>query len=67
MDRDLRRNGLLQDESIRYALAYAHFRTGSFERVDKLLSGISDPDLFRKATELRRSMEECGEQQWQCQ
>ena len=67
MDRDLRRNGLLDDESVRYALAYAHFRTGGFDRVDELLSGISDPDLFRKATELRRAMEECGEQEWQCQ
>ncbi|MGM0413380.1 MAG: tetratricopeptide repeat protein [Pseudomonadota bacterium] len=67
MDRDLRRNGLLEDESIRYALAYAHFRTGGFDRVDELLTGIADPDLFRKATELRRAMEECGEQAWQCQ
>ena len=67
MDRDLRRNGLLDDESIRYALAYAHFRTGGFDRVDELLTGIADPDLFRKATELRRAMEECGEQAWQCQ
>ena len=67
MDRDLRRNGLLEDESIRYALAYAHFRTGGFDRVDQLLTGIADPDLFRKATELRRAMEECGEQAWQCQ
>ncbi|MFW5909779.1 MAG: tetratricopeptide repeat protein [Thiohalospira sp.] len=67
MERDLRRNGLLEDESIRYALAYAHFRTGGFDRVDDLLTGIADPDLFRKATELRRAMEECGEDAWQCQ
>lgn len=66
MDRDLERVGLLKDESIRYALAYAHFKTKNFARADKLLSGLRDPSIFRQATELRKAMVDCREQQWRC-
>lgn len=66
MDRDLERVGLLKDESIRYALAYAHFKTKNFARAEKLLSGLRDPQIFRQATELRKAMVDCRGQQWRC-
>ena len=66
MDRDLERVGLLKDESIRYALAYAHFKTKNFARADKLLSGLRDPQIFRQATDLRKAMVDCRGQQWRC-
>lgn len=66
MDRDMRRTGLLEDESLRYALAYAHFKTGNYERAEKLLSGLKDPTIFRQATELRKAMTDCADERWRC-
>lgn len=66
MDRDLRRVGLLKDESLKYALAYAHFKTGNYERADELLSGLKDPSIFRQATELRKAMADCRDERWRC-
>ena len=66
MDRSLERVGLLKDESIRYALAYAHFKTKNFARAEKLLGGLRDPQIFRQATELRKAMVDCRGQQWRC-
>ncbi|MEO1174490.1 MAG: hypothetical protein AAFX94_20910, partial [Myxococcota bacterium] len=65
--RDLRRNGLLQDdESIRYAVAYAYFKEGDHDEAKKLLAGIKKPELFRKATALREAMNRCSETPWSC-
>ncbi len=66
MEADLVRTGLLDDEDIRYALAYAHFKSGDFARADSHLSFLERADLFRKATELRRVMEQCADQPWFC-
>jgi tetratricopeptide (TPR) repeat protein len=66
MRRDLTRLGLLEDEDVRYALAYATFKTGDFEATEALLQALSRPDLFRKAAELRRAMADCAEDAWQC-
>lgn len=63
---DLRRVQLLKDENIRYAVAYAFFEIGDFEEAESYLSGISKPDLFRKAAELRRSMAACRAEPWTC-
>ena len=66
MDSDLRRVGLLKDESLKYALAYAHFKVGNYARADKLLSGLRDPAIFRQATELRKAMSDCTGEPWRC-
>ena len=66
MDRDLERTGLIEDESLRYALAYAHFKVGDYERADELLSGLKDPSIFRQATELRKVMTDCRGERWRC-
>jgi hypothetical protein len=55
----LSRLGLLGDEALRYALAYAAFRTGQFDAADEALRGIGDPELFGKATALRQAMDAC--------
>lgn len=62
----LERAGLLADEDVRYALAFAYFRGGDFERAEGHLSALTKPELFRKATELRRIMAECGDARWNC-
>lgn len=66
MLRDLTRLDLLEDEDVRYALAYATFKTGDFSATEALLQPLSRPDLFRKATELRRAMADCARDAWQC-
>ncbi|MDZ7789886.1 MAG: tetratricopeptide repeat protein [Xanthomonadales bacterium] len=66
MASDLVRTGLLDNEDIRYALAYALFKTGRFERAEHHLSELTRSDLFRKANELRRAMEQCGDEPWLC-
>lgn len=53
----LSRLGLLEDEDVRYALAYASYRAGDLERADAQLRGITRPELFRAATDLRRAIE----------
>lgn len=66
MESSLYRSGLLEDQSVRYALAYALFSTRRFAEVNKHLDHLKDAELFRKATELRRLMEACKTEPWQC-
>lgn len=66
MERDLQRVGLLNDESVRYAMAYAYFKTNQFAEADALLTGMKDASMFRQATELRKVMLDCQEDPWQC-
>lgn len=56
---DLRRLGLLSSEDLRYALAFAFYKTRQFDRLDYHLSQIQKPDLFAKAIALRKEMIEC--------
>ena len=60
------RVGLLNDEDLRYALAYAWFKSGDFERAESHLTALTRPDLFRKAVELRGAMEGCADEPWRC-
>ena len=66
LDRRIERLGLLKEEKIAYALAYAHYRSGNFKRMEQLLSLITEAALFRKSIELRRSAEECRQSIWKC-
>jgi tetratricopeptide (TPR) repeat protein len=66
MEPDLVRTGLLTEEDIRYALAYALFKTGRYEQAESHLSQLTRNDLFRKANELRRAMEQCRDEPWLC-
>lgn len=66
MEDALTRTRLLDDEPVRYALAYALYKEGQFERAEFHLARLSKSDLFRKATELRQSMLECAEERWKC-
>ncbi len=66
MAEDLERVQLLDEEDIRYALAYALFKTGDFEAARAELFFLESPENFRKATELRRVMNECEQQPWLC-
>jgi tetratricopeptide (TPR) repeat protein len=66
MEGPLRRVGLLDDEDLRYAIAYAHFKVGDFAAAERHLASLNRPDLFRKAAELRRAIQDCTEDHWKC-
>ena len=52
--------------NLRYAIAYALFKTGDFEDAERHLAQLNRPDLFRKAAELRRAIQDCTEDHWKC-
>ncbi len=66
MERDLLRLNLLGDQDVRYALAYALFKTGDFDGTERHLAVLTRPDLFRKAAELRSAIQDCAGDPWQC-
>ncbi len=66
MESSLYRTGLLEDQDVRYALAYALFSSRRFIEANKHLDHLKNAELFRKATELRRLMEVCKTEPWQC-
>ena len=66
METDLRRLGLLENEDIRYALAFALFKSGEFDRAEQHLSLLTRTDLFRKAIEVRRAIQDCEGSTWKC-
>ncbi|PHR59565.1 MAG: hypothetical protein COA44_01080 [Arcobacter sp.] len=62
----LYRSELIEDESIRYALAYSYYMIGEHELCELELKQLSRPDLFSKATELRKNMQKCKDNHWEC-
>ncbi|GAB4260731.1 MAG: hypothetical protein Kow0065_11050 [Methylomicrobium sp.] len=66
MESALYRAGLLTDQNIRYALAYASFSIGNFEQTRRHLEPIKEPGLFKRAVELRRLIQECEQDSMKC-
>ncbi|WP_428739143.1 tetratricopeptide repeat protein [Sulfurimonas sp.] len=62
----LQRNTLLKDQNILYALAYSYYITGDFDESEKLLKQITDSELFKKGVELRKNMNKCKNNHWEC-
>ena len=62
----LARLNALEDEDLRYGLAYAHFETGAWAEAEQLLLGIEDARLFRQATALRQAIQKCRDVPEQC-
>lgn len=67
MEKDLERNKVLEDDNVRYALAYAQFKTGKFEDAEHQLSQIRNARLFNKANQIRSIMLDCQNHLWKCQ
>jgi tetratricopeptide (TPR) repeat protein len=55
----LERLGLLREEPIIYALAYASHYAGRPEQAERLLTRLSEPEWFDKGTAIRRAIETC--------
>lgn len=64
---ELNRQGLLNDESLVYALAYCAIKIGQIEDSSKLLNQIKSPEMFKKALKLKDWSNEClSEGSWKC-
>lgn len=66
MESSLYRTGLLEDQHVRYALAYAYFSSGRFPEANRHLDHLTEAELFRKGVELRRLMQTCKAEPWKC-
>ncbi len=60
------RNGLLEDQNIVYALAYSYYMIDEFDKCEFYLKKITKTDLFQKAIELRKNMNNCKNNHWEC-
>jgi len=63
----LERSELIKDENIRYALAYSYYMSAEFDKSEEELKLLTRPDLFSKATELRKNMQKCKDNHWECE
>ncbi len=62
----LTRNGLLEDQNIVYALAYSYYMIREFDKCEFYLKKITKTNLFQKAIELRKNMNKCKNNHWEC-
>lgn len=56
LDARITRLGLLEEEAVAYALAYAHAQTGRRERAEQLITRLTDPGFVRQGTALLESL-----------
>lgn len=66
MESSLLRHRLLDDQNIRYALAYAAYSSGDFPKAKQHLAFVKEANLFKQATELQRLMQDCETQKSNC-
>ncbi len=62
----LKRLGLLSDDNVRYALAYAFHKTQRFAEAEEQLKAIKSPEVFEAALQLRKAMAACKAAGWEC-
>jgi len=55
----LKRYGLLSDDNIRYAIGFAYFRNGEYEKSTGHLKKITDSQLFERASYILSQIEKC--------
>ena len=62
----LDRYGLLQNDNMRYALAYAYYMVKDYDSAEEHLKKIEDDELFSKATVIRKNIEKCRSNSLEC-
>jgi len=62
----LHRYGLLSNDNMRYALAYAYYVVKDYENAEQHLKKIQDDALFSKATVIRKNIEKCKTNPLEC-
>ena len=62
----LKRYKMLDDDTIRYAVAYAYYMAKDYEEAEVQLKKITDNELFSKATIIRKNIEKCQDNSMEC-
>ncbi|MBT8348253.1 MAG: hypothetical protein HKP62_02255, partial [Sulfurovum sp.] len=62
----LGRYGLLKNDNMRYALAYAYYVVKDYDSAEAHLKKIEDDELFSKATVIRKNIEKCRSNSLEC-
>lgn len=62
----LKRYKMLDDDNIRYAVAYAYYMAKDYEEAEAQLKKITDNELFSKATIIRKNIEKCQDNSMEC-
>ncbi|UCM99704.1 tetratricopeptide repeat protein [Sulfurimonas sp. SWIR-19] len=62
----LLRYKMLDDDNLRYALAYSYYMAGDYKNAEKELKHISNSELFNKATIIRKNIEKCTNNSLEC-
>ena len=62
----LDRYGLLQNDNMRYAIAYAYYMVKDYDSAEAHLKKIEDDELFSKATVIRKNIEKCRSNSLEC-
>lgn len=65
LEQRLVRLGALDDDSVRYAMAYVQFQAQRYQRARDYLNRISSSEFFREATQLRRAIDVRQESDYQ--
>jgi hypothetical protein len=61
MQPSLSRHGVLADQQVRYAVAYANYRVGRFQQAQAFLASLTTSSLVRKSADLRKRMAACAD------
>ncbi|MDQ7042187.1 MAG: hypothetical protein Q9M34_01510 [Sulfurimonas sp.] len=62
----LKRYKMLNDDNLRYALAYSYYMSGDYKSAEAELKYIQDSELFSKATVIRKNIEKCTNNELEC-
>jgi tetratricopeptide (TPR) repeat protein len=62
----LNRYSMLDDDNLRYAMAYAYYMAKDYKTAEEHLKKISDNELFTKATVIRKNIEKCQDNSMEC-
>lgn len=66
-EKALKRSKLIEDENIRYALAYSYYMVSEYNKSEIELNKLQSSDMFKKATEIRKNIQKCQNNIWECQ
>jgi len=66
LQKALERYKMLDDDNLRYALAYSFYMSDDYKNAEIQLKYISDSELFSKATVIRKNIEKCTNNPLEC-
>lgn len=66
LEKALKRYKMLDDDNLRYALAYSYYMSDDYKNAEEQLKHITDSELFSKATVIRKNIEKCTNNPMEC-